>query len=480
MSIRLISYLLGQISVLAGVSMLIPLVYTVIRHTAEMPAFFTSAIVVLCLGEIFIFLGKHHPDRMQVLDGAALMFIGAGVLSLYGMLPYVLSGNLSAVDAFFESVSNFTTTGITFFTQDSPYSLRFWGGFISWLGGLCFVIILVTILPQVVGGFGLTLSREQNLMFSPVLGRMRRMAGKAALLYLGLTVFTTLLYYLADLGPLDSLLAAMLTLSTNGGSQQMGFIARNSIALEMAAMIAMLIASTNFLLLWQAIHHRSFREFFSDVELRVFLVMVMIFTLVVAWHLNWTGTYDVSDSLRYSAFAVISFASTSGFIAAPVENWPDFDRFVLLLLVFVGGCIGSSTGGLKVKRFLILFKMAMAEAERTLHPHMVADIHVGEQHISRTSVLRVLCYFFLFLATFYVFILFLTLVDISMPEAAGIAVGMLSSVGTASGLYGHEVLMELPGWTKLGCCFFMLLGRLQIFGILLLASGSSRRSENNW
>ncbi|MDY6296607.1 MAG: potassium transporter TrkG [Schwartzia succinivorans] len=481
MSIRLISYLLGQTTILAGISMLIPLVYTVVKKTAEMPAFFASAIIVMCAGELFLHIGKEHPDRMKVMEGAAFMFGGSAVIAVCGMLPYLLSGNLSPVDSFFESVSNLTTTGITFFSQDSPYSLRFWGGIISWLGGLCFVMILVTILPQVVGGFGLTISREQNLMFSPVLGRMRRMAGQAAMVYLAMTAFTTLLYYLADLGPIDSLLAAMLTLSTNGGSQQMGFIVRNSVALEMAAIIAMLIASTNFLMLWQAVHHRSFKEFFSDVELRVFLLMVAVFTLIVAWHLNWTGTYDsISESLRYSLFAVVSFASTSGFIAAPVEDWPDFDRFVLLLLVFVGGCIGSSTGGLKVKRFLILFKMALSEAERTLHPHMVADIRVGGQHVSRLGVLRVLSYFFLFLATFYVFILFLTIADITMPEAAGMAVGMLSSVGTASGLYGHETLIDLPGWTKLGCCFFMLLGRLQIFGVLLLVSGTSRRQENRW
>ena len=111
---------------------------------------------------------------------------------------------------------------------------------------------------------------------------------------------------------------------------------------------------------------------------------------------------------------------------------------------------------------------------------MVADIRVGEQHVSRLGVLRVLSYFFLFLATFYVFILFLTIADITMPEAAGMAVGMLSSVGTASGLYGHETLIDLPGWTKLGCCFFMLLGRLQIFGVLLLISGTSSRQENRW
>lgn len=480
MSIQLIYYLLGQTTVLAGASLLVPLIYTIVRQTAEIPAFFFSTVIVLCIGKLLLYLGKEHPDRMQVLDGAAFMFGIALSLSIYGMLPFIISGHLSVVDAFFESVSNLTTTGITFFSPDAPYSLRFWGGFISWLGGLCFVIILVTVLPQVVGGFGLTLSREQELMFSPVLGRMKRMAGQAVRVYLTLTVGTSLLYYFAGLGPLDCILAAMLTLSTNGGSQQMTFIAQNSLTLEIAAMVAMTVASMNFLMLWQAVHHRSFREFFSDVELRMFLLMIVFFTMVIAWHLNWVGMYDVPTSLRHAAFSVISFASTSGFVSAPVETWPDFDRFGLLLLVFVGGCIGSSTGGLKVKRFLILFKMALAETERTLHPHMVVDIRIGKQHISRLGVLRVLSYFFVFLATFYLFILLLTIADIPMSEAAGMAIGMLSSVGTASGLYGQDALVDLPGWTKLVCCFFMILGRLQIFGVLLLLSGNAHRPENHW
>ena len=124
--------------------------------------------------------------------------------------------------------------------------------------------------------------------------------------------------------------------------------------------------------------------------------------------------------------------------------------------------------------------MALAETERTLHPHMVVDIRIGKQHISRLGVLRVLSYFFVFLATFYLFILLLTIADIPMSEAAGMAIGMLSSVGTASGLYGQDALVDLPGWTKLVCCFFMILGRLQIFGVLLLLSGNAHRPENHW
>lgn len=460
--------------------MFIPLVYAVMHMTPEVPAFAASSLIVLVIAEIMIRYGKEHPRRMGLLDAAAVMVFSWCVISLVGTLPYLLSGRLGPLDALFESVSNLTSTGITFLAHGEAYALRLWGSVISWLGGLGFVILLVTALPQVAGDFGLALSVPQGMMFSPMLSQMKRIAKQATQVYLAFTGITIALYWLAGLGFFDSLLAAMLTLSTNGGATNTGFMQRDSLLLELVAMVAMLLASVNFLMAFRAARRREFKPFLRDRELQMFLLMVALFTLVVAWHLHWMGVYDWADSFRYGTFAVVSFASTSGFMSAPIETWPDFDRFVLLVLVFVGGCIGSSTGGFKVKRFLILIKTAVAEVHRTLHPHMVLNITVGKQSIPHRNAGWVLCFFFLYLGVFYVFTLILSIADISTPECAGIAIGMLSSVGTASGLYGHEIFALLPAWVKLACCFFMVLGRLEIFGLLIFLSGLASRREKKW
>ena len=281
------------------------------------------------------------------------------------------------------------------------------------------------------------------------------------------------------LGPIDALSLAMMSLSTGGGADLPVFMREGNPWLELAAILSMLLACGNFLLYRQALRRRDFRLIWQDTELRLFFLLLLLFSLAVSAHLWYAGVYDLADSLRYGFFEVISFSSTSGFMAAPVAAWPDLDRFLLLLLVFIGGCIGSLTGGLKIKRLVILFRMTLSEMKRTLHPHMVERIRVGKETVSMRIVGNILCYFFLQLAVFYVFTALLSLSDITLPEAVGLGVGMLSSVGTASGLYGFDTYANLAPGFKLLCCFFMLVGRMEIFALLLWLGGRAA-AEHRW
>ncbi len=480
MSFRLLVYLLGQTAILTGVAALFPLFYALWHGSAEVPAFVAEVLLVMTLGEVMLRVGREHPQKMELLDAAAVLVFLWPFESLLGALPFWFSGALNPVDAMFESVSSITSTGISLLPEVHPFALEMWRSLIAWGGSLCFIVLLVTVRPPVFGSCGLVPTYEKSLAFSPLVPRMTRAAIRASRIYAALTLFSALLFFLAGLGPLDSLAMAMMSLSTGGGAGNPLYLSKQDPWLEVAAMISMLLASTSFVLYWQAVRRRALRHILQDYELRAFFVMIAFVSLLVGGHLWYSGVYDFADSMRYAVFEVISFSSTSGFMVAHVADWPDFDRFVLLLLVFIGGCIGSMTGGMKIKRFLILFKMAFSEMKRTLHPHMVMDIRLGGEMISMRSVTHILCFFFVHLTLFYIFAVLLTLSDISLPEAVGLSVGMMSSVGTASGLYGLETFNGLSAGFKVTCCLFMLIGRMEIFALLLWLSGRLDRAERRW
>lgn len=477
---RMLMFLLGRSLLVGGGAMLLPLVFSLLWQEPGTLFFGLPALFVMAAGVLLNALGREHKRQLSVREGTFFMVAVWFVFGLIGMLPYVLSGQLGWVNAFFESMAAFTTMGATCLSEDAPRSLIFWHSLLEWTGGLNFIVLLVTVLPQVSGCFGMMLSVQQSVHFSPVLGRMHAAAWRACKMYLGFTGLSAVLYYLAGLDKFDALTRAMTTLSTSGTNAMDDFIAYNSPLLELAAVISMLLASGNFLLYWKAASRRSLRTLLQDTELRCFLFLMLLAGALVSLHLWHMQVYGFWDSLRFGYFQVISFASTSGYVSAPAALWPAFDRYVLLLLVFVGGCIGSTAGGIKVMRFVVLFKMAAAEMRRTLHPHMVINIKIGGASVPMKIVGRILSFFFLYMIVFFLFVLLLSFGDLTVMQAVGVAAGCLSSVGSAAGLYGLMDFALLPAWTKLLCCLLMVLGRLEIFSFLILLHMGAHRMQRKW
>lgn len=316
------------------------------------------------------------------------------LLGLIGMMPYVWTGMLTPADAFFESVSAYTTTGISLLAagQAEAHSLLFWHSLMEWMGGLNFIIMLVTVVPQVSGCFGVTLSAHQSIAFSPMISRMRNAALQTGKIYAGITIISALLYLAAGMNVFEAINQAMTTASTSGGTTSLDFAGYDNSFLEIAAMISMILASCNFLLIWRALSRRELRSIFSDTELRTFLAIVGAVSALIVFHLWRSGVYDFWQSLRYGTFAVVSFLSTTGYASAQFSLWPGFDRYVLFLLVFAGGCIGSATGGLRIMRIIVLFRMAAREMRRTLHPQMVVSLKIDGVSVSMKIISRVLSF----------------------------------------------------------------------------------------
>ena len=483
MSRELLMFIMGRVLAGLGLVMLLPLGVSVSESAEAVRAFGISAASSFLSGCLLCYAGRHHRRYLTVREGAVFMVLIWFVLAAVGMLPYLFMGKLTLLEAFFESVSCFTTTGATCSFELASSSLSFWRTLMQWLGGLNILLLLVTVVPQVSGCFGLSL--VQGAGPGQMLRRMRQNAIGAGKIYAAFTVLAGVLYWLCGLQAFDALNWSLVTLPTGGNYDTVSFAGDDSWPLQLVMMLCMLLASGNFLLYWRAGQRRRWRELIEDAEFRTFLYMVLFFGAVVSLHLWYTGVHDLGKSLRMGFFHVAAFASTTGIRMEDFSQWPDFERYVLFILVFAGGCIGSSTGGLKIMRLLVLFKLAVVELRRTLHPHMVVAVRVDAVTVSAKVCGRILSFFFLYMLLFCTAVLLICLSGISVLDAMGVAASCLSSVGTAAMLTGGiSSFSELPEWVRLLCCFLMILGRLEIFSFLIvLQSGIQdlqRNSKGGW
>lgn len=482
MGMKLYVFLLGRLAILNGVALAIPFLCAVMYGESLSP-FAWPLGVTLCLGALLQQLGANHKKQLDVLEGAIYLTSVWIMLGIIGMMPYVISGLLPPVDALFESLSAYTTTGsscIPVFNADLSRSIALWYSIMEWMGGFNFIIMVVTVIPQVSGCFGVTLSAQQSIAFSPMVKRMRSMARQAFYVYVGVTIVSALLFFLAGLPWFEAITQAMTTTSTSGGTTSFDFSRYDSIYVEGVTVVSMLFASCNFLLYWKACSRRSPVLFFRDTEWRTFLLIFVGASCFVVFHLWHTGYYDLAHSFRYGIFAVASFLSTTGYANTPIATWPEFDRYALFLLAFVGGCIGSAAGGLRIMRVIVLFKMAAREMRRTLHPRMMISVKINGIPVAIKIISRVLSYFCLFVFVFFFSMLVISLSGVSLLEAMGIALGCLSSVGSTAELFGVESYASLPVWTKLYCSFLMIIGRIEIFSFLIIIQAAWTKLRSNW
>lgn len=478
--------LMGQMSILMGGALVVPFVAALIWQDTEAWLFVLPAIFAYGLGRKMVEIGssEERGRQLTIREGVFFMSFVWIFMGLIGLMPYAISGLFpSFAAAFFEAVSSLTTTGLSCLPFDRvglPRSLVLWHSIMSWLGGLTFVVIMVTVLPQVSGCFGLTLSARQSIFFSPVWNKMAQSARQGTSVYALLTVMAAFIYYLAGLNPFEALLRAMVTLSSSGGTSAYAFIYYDNPLLELAAFVVMLLSSLSLLLIWKAWKVKSLLLLWQDAEIRYFLLAVAGAGALLTSHLYFTGTYDLAESFRYGYFQAMSFISTNGFVSAPFWLWPSFDIYVLFLLVFLGGCIGSATGGLKVMRLLVLLRLSWAELRRTLHPRMVVAVKVDGLPVPEKIVGRILSFFFLYMSVFVIFALLLSLSGISIVQALGLAAGCLTSTGASTALFGLDSLNSLPDWAKIVCSMLMVMGRVEIFSFLVLLDMGRRSLQRRW
>lgn len=415
-------------------------------------------------------------DRtLRVREGFAIVTFGWIFFSLFGCLPYLLSGTIpSFTDAFFETISGFTTTGATILTEieSLPHGILFWRSLTHWLGGMGIIVLSLAILPFLgVGGMQLFKAEVPGPVADKLTPRVTETAKILWGVYVLLSAVETLLLMLGGMTLFDALCHTFGTMATGGYSTRNASVgAYDSAYIDYVIVIFMFLAGANF-----SLHYRLLRGnlkvYWQDREFLVYLGIIGVATVIIGTDV-WLNTYDTfADALRYSLFQVVSIQTTTGYGTADYELWSANAQFVLFCLMFIGGCAGSTGGGMKVMRIYLLFKFSISEFTRLLHPNAVVPVRMRQVAIPRDVITNILGFFVLFIFLFVAGVFIMTLLGLDILSALGAVAATLGNIGPGLNLVGptdNYGFIPAPGKWVLSA--LMLMGRLEVFTVLVLFS----------
>lgn len=469
-------HLLALVLMLFAACMLLPLGLSLVLGDGAHWAYAWSVSATLAAGALLWVATRHAGREMQVRDGFLLVALVWTVLPAFGTLPLLVQlPGLSFADAYFEAASGLTASGATVLSglDYLPPSINLWRVFMIWLGGMGVIVLAVAIMPLLgVGGSQLFKAETPTPMKDTKLTpRIAETAKGLWLVYFGLTLACGFAYYWAGMNGLDALMHAFTTVGLGGFStHDESFAYWNSPRIEAVAIVFMLLAAINFATHFLAWHRRSLRAYRVDPEAKVFLLIVFASVLGIAAYLAWTEAYpDFVTALRFAAFNVVSIATTTGYASTDFNLWPIFAPLWMLFLCSFVSCSGSTGGGMKMIRALILFKQIFRELLRIIHPRVANPVKLGGQLVENNVVFAVLAYVFVYVSCIVVFTLLLTLSGADVVTAFSAAVASMNNTGPGLARVGpastYAVLNDFQTWV---CSFAMLLGRLELFTLLVV------------
>ena len=473
MNLVLTLRILGALLLFLGGSLFAPLPFSWYYSDGAWPAFIIAAIICFVVGGLLFRFCK-SPKELTVREGFAVVTFGWTVFAIFGALPYLISGAItSPLDAIFETMSGFTTTGSTILTEIEamPQSLLFWRALTHWLGGMGIIVLSLAILPMLgVGGMQLFKAEVPGPTADRLKPRIQDTAKMLWGVYVLLTAVETLLLMFGGMGFFDALCHSFATLATGGFSTQNTSIAAyDSSYIDGVVTLFMILAGINFALHFQVLRGKA-REFFQSEELRVYLGIILISTVVVMYF-NWSGGvyHQFGQNLRFSIFQVSSIMTTTGFGTADFELWPVVAQYILLLLMFIGGCAGSTGGGMKVARILLLFKHAQVQVFRLIHPRAIRLVKLGNRPVDKEVLQAILGFFAVFIGIFVVGSLLVAATGMDIVSAASAVLACLSNIGPGLGSVGPvDNFAHVPAFGKTVLIVCMLMGRLELFTVLVL------------
>jgi len=468
---RVIGFLIAGSSLM----MLPPVLVSWFYSDGSATLFLVSAALLVAIGSVIYFPVRNAHQELRLRDGFLIVVSSWLVLVLVGAIPFVLlkSPDLSYVDAVFESMSGLTTTGATIVTNIDalPRAVLYYRQQLQWLGGMGIIVLAVAILPMLrIGGMQLYRAETPGPMKDAKLTpRITETAKALWLLYVGITVTCIFAYWLAGMKLFDAVGHAFSTVAIGGFSTHDDSLSFwNNPTVEIVASVFMIAAGINFALHFTAWRRASAQPYFMDPELKVYAFLLFAFAVLVSFALYFSGTYDtVAESFRYGSFQVISAMTTTGFTTAPFYTWGGFLPVLLILLAFIGGCAGSTAGGMKVIRVILLYRQSIREVQRLIHPHAIIPVKIGGQKTSDTVISAVWGFFFLYIASFAVMTILLIATGLDSETAYSTVGACITNLGPALGKAGPNYA-ELNNMAKIILSIAMLLGRLEIYTLLVL------------
>ena len=440
-------------------------------------AFSTALLSVLAAGAVFWLPVRGQHRELRVRDGFVVVALFWTVLAVVGALPFALAEqpHMSFTDAMFESMSGLTTTGATVITgiDHLPKSIQFYRQELQWLGGMGIIVLAVAVLPMLgIGGMQLYRAETPGPMKDNKLTpRITETAKALWYIYLGLTVSCAVAYWFAGMDVFDAIAHSFSTVAIGGFSTHdlsIGYF--QSEAVEMVAVVFMLLAGVNFSLHFVAWRSVNPLTYFRDSEFKTYITVLACAAAVTVVYLYLSGTYEAfGDALHHGLFQAVSIGTTTGFTTAAYFHWPGFLPVMLLFTSFIGGCAGSTGGGMKVIRFLLLFKQGMREITRLVHPNAQIPVKVGGKPMPERVIEAVWGFFAIYVVCFTLMMLVLLATGLDQVTAFSAVAACLNNLGPGLGDVGFHYA-DINVTAKWVLSLAMVLGRLEIFTLLVLLS----------
>ena len=444
----------------------------------DQPAFIISTLITALMGIPLFCMGKHAERKLSRKDGYIIVTFAWIIFSLFGMLPYYISGYIPNItNAFFETMSGFTTTGASILDniEALPHGLLFWRSMTQWIGGMGIVIFTIAVLPIFgMGGVQLFAAEATGPKFDKITPRIDETAKWIWTIYLGLTIATTVLLMVGDMPLFDSVCHAMSTTATGGFSTKQASIAAfNSPYIEYVIMSFMFLSGINFSLLYLLFLKGSLKRLFKDTEARWYAKTFLFFTTVITIGLLFTSSMGIEEAFRKASFLVISLQTTCGFITDDYMLWAPPLWMLTTIITYCGACAGSTSGGIKCIRAVIMARIAKNEFKHILHPNAVLPVKVNEQSISSATKSTVLSFFAVFVLLVFIGWFTMMCIGLNFDDAYSVIISSLANVGPGIGMCGPSFSWNaLPDAAKWVSTLYMLIGRLELFTVLLLFTPS--------
>jgi trk system potassium uptake protein TrkH len=487
LNLKMIYRFLGITAMLNGLFMFIAFPFSFFNDEAASSGILNSGVITIFIGLLLFFFNKPTNTNIQKKDGYLIVTSGWLILSITGMLPYLLSGAIPNIsDAFFETISGYSTTGSSILTniESMPKGILFWRSATHWIGGMGIIVLTIAILPLLgIGGMQLFMAEAPGPSADKLHPRITDTAKRLYLIYVILTFAEFFLLKAAGMTWFDAINHAMATVSTGGFSTKSDSIAfyNGTPLIQYIIIFFMFVAGTNFVLTYFALKGKIQKVFQSE-EFKYYLfgilgISTLIAIIIIFFKdpnlesvLAHPEVYGKTESaFRHSLFMVTSVVTTTGFVSADFTMWNYFATGIFFALFFTGGSAGSTSGGVKVVRHIIMLKNSFLEFKKALHPNAIIPVRYDGKTVSQSIVFNILSFFIIYMLIFIMASVVLTLLGLDFLSALGAAASSLGNIGPAIGTVSPvDNFSHLSSAAKWFCSFLMLIGRLELFTVLIL------------
>ncbi|WP_162417569.1 TrkH family potassium uptake protein [Cyclobacterium roseum] len=466
---------MGGLMMLLGVLMFPSIAFSYYYQSGDEITLIGSALICLAVGGTFFYSFANQDQNIRKREGYMIVAMSWIIMSVFGMMPYIFSGSIPVVtDAIFETVSGFTTTGASILTdiERLPAGILLWRSMTQWIGGLGIIVLTVAIFPLLgIGGIELFVAESPGPTSDKVHPRIRETAKRLWFIYVGLTIVLVALYYLEGMSFFDAMNHSLTTMSTGGFSTKNASMAYfESPLIQYTAILFMFLAGTNFTLLYFAFKGRFSRIWASD-EFRAYLISLSLLVVGIAAAIYYLVPGNIEKIFRDAMFQVVSLITTTGYVTADYTSYSDGLTIIFFMMLFMGACAGSTSGSIKFIRHLTFVKNSTLEFKRIVHPRAVVPLKINGERVTGKIITHIMNFLLLYLMIFVLGSIVMSIAGYDMITSFGAVATSLGNVGPGIGRVGPvDNFAFLSPFAKLFLSFLMLLGRLELFTILVLFS----------